>query len=289
MTDMTSQTVLISGATAGIGLETARGLAKMGAHVVIIGRSQNKTIDVVADLKRTTGNENIEYLLADLALMSEVRRVAADFKAKYDRLDVLVNNVGAIFNSRKVSSEGIEMTWALNHLGYFVLTQELLDVLKASAPARIVNVSSDAHRSGKIRWDDPEMSKKFSVFPAYSQSKLANIMFTFELARRLEGTGVIANVLHPGLVASNFAVTNNPGIFNKVVRRVLNLFSISSEEGAQTSIYLASSPKAADITGEYFVKSKIVQPIDAAKDVSAQQRLWELTEARLAQLQPEFA
>jgi NAD(P)-dependent dehydrogenase (short-subunit alcohol dehydrogenase family) len=278
----------VTGATAGIGLETARGLAKMGAHVVIVGRSEDKTAATVAEIRRTTGSEKIEALIGDLSIMAEVRSVAAAFQAKYDRLDVLVNNVGAIMNKRKVTAEGVEMTWALNHLGYFVMTRELLDMLKDSAPARIVNLSSDAHKGGKIRWSDPEMSSSYISFASYAQSKLANVLFTKELARRLEGTGVTANAVHPGVVASNFALTNNGDNFIvKLGRRLFDIFSISVEDGAKTSLYVATSPEVEGVNGEYFAKSKIATPSSAARDESAQKRLWEITEARLAEIEQQ--
>lgn len=288
MTDLNGKIALVTGATAGIGLETARGLAKMGAHVVIVGRNEDKAAATVADIRRTTGNQNVEALIGDLALMSEVRSVAAAFKAKFDRLDILVNNVGAIMNKRKVTAEGVEMTWALNHLGYFVMTRELLDVLKASAPARIVNLSSDAHKGGKIRWSDPEMSSGYISFASYAQSKLANILFTKELAERLEGTGVTANAVHPGVVASNFALTNNGDNFIvKLGRRLFDIFSISLEDGAKTSLYVATSPDVENINGKYFAKSKIASESAAARDESAQKRLWEITEERLAEIEEQ--
>lgn len=286
MTTMQGKTVLVTGATAGIGLETARGLARMGARVIVVGRSEDKTAATVADIRHTTGNEQVELLLGDLSLMADVRTVADAFKRQYDRLDVLVNNVGALMQRRQVTGEGVEMTWALNHLGYFVMTRELLDILKASAPARIVNVSSDAHRGGRIRWDDPEMSSGYFAFNAYSQSKLANILFTKELARRIAGTGVTANALHPGVVASNFAMTNNSAnLFTRLFRRAFDLFSISLEDGAKTSLHVAASPDVEGVNGAYFAKSRPATPSAAARDADAARRLWEITEARLAEIE----
>jgi retinol dehydrogenase 12 len=274
---MKGKVCLITGATNGIGLETARALAKMGAKVVIVGRNPSKTEGVVAELKAQTGNDHIESILGDLSLMAHVRRIADEFKAKYDRLDVLVNNAGAIFTKKEMTSEGYEMTFALNHLSYFLLTNLLLDVLIDSAPARIVNVSSDAHRFGGIQFDNLQGEKKYRGMQIYSQSKLMNVLFTKELARRLEGTGVTANVLHPGLVGSGFGL-NNSGFLNALFKLV-RPFSITSEQGARSSIYLASSPEAANITGRYFNdKAQMVEPAAAANDRENQRRLWEISE-----------
>jgi NAD(P)-dependent dehydrogenase (short-subunit alcohol dehydrogenase family) len=274
MGEMDGKTVLITGATNGIGKVAALELAKKGATVVIVGRNQTKTTETVTEIKAQSGNPNIEMIVADLSSIAEVRKVADAFKAKHSRLDVLINNAGAIFSSRQETVDGYEMTFAFNHLAYFLLTNLLLDTLKASAPARIINVSSDAHTGGKINFDDLNAKNGYGMagMSAYSNSKLENIMFTYELARRLEGTGVTANVLHPGLVNTGFN-KNNGGLM-RFVMGILGAFSLSPEQGADTIIYLASSPDVEGVTGKYWDKRKAVKSIDASYDVSAQQRLW---------------
>jgi NAD(P)-dependent dehydrogenase (short-subunit alcohol dehydrogenase family) len=268
--------MLVTGATAGIGVPTARVLAERGATVVLVGRNRAKCEATTAQIKQQTGNPNVDYLVADLSALAEVRRLAAEFQNRHNRLDVLVNNAGAIFLSRQVTAEGLEMTFALNHLSYFLLTTLLLDTLKASALARIVNVSSRAHQRASINFEDLQGDKRFDGQAAYGQSKLANILFTYELARRLAGSGVTANALHPGVVASNFATNNGPvGWF---FRLVANPFSISNEKGAQTSIYLAASPDVEGATGKYFVECKEVRSSPASYDEAAARRLWEASE-----------
>ena len=268
--------MLVTGATAGIGVPTARVLAERGAHVVIVGRNPAKTEATAAQIKQQTGNNDVDYLVADLSVMAEVRRLAADVLRRYDRLDVLINNAGAIYLSRQLSADGIEMTFALNHLSYFLLTNLLLDRLKASAPARIVNVSSGAHRYGPINFDDMQGEKRFNGQMIYGQSKLANILFTYELARRLAGSGVTANALHPGFVATDFAKNN--GVIGRLFRVVTRPFSLNSDQGAQTTIYLASAPEVEGVTGKYFVKCKEERSSPASYDEAAARRLWELSE-----------
>lgn len=268
---------LITGATSGIGYITARELAAKGMAVTIVGRDQAKTRAAAERIKRETGNAKGEYLVADLSSQAEVRRLADDFKQRHPRLDVLLNNAGAMFTSRQQSADGIEMTFALNQLAPFLLTHLLLDTLKASAPARIVVVGSDAHNGARNSFDDPQQQRRgYSGLRAYNESKLANIMFTYELARRLAGSGVTANTLHPGFVASNFA-HNNGGLVSFGMR-LLRPVMISSERGAQTSIYLASSPEVEGVTGEYFVKSKPARSSAASYDEAAQRHLWEVSE-----------
>lgn len=272
---------LITGATGGIGLITARHLAQRGAHVVLVSRSAQKCADVQAQIKATTGNPNIEFIAGDLSSMRAVKQIADAFLAGHERLDVLVNNAGAVFANRQVSADGYEMTMALNHLNYFHLTNLLLDALLRSAPARIVNVSSDAHRMGSINFDDLMSEKKYSAFGVYSMSKLANVMFTYELARRLEDSGVTANALHPGFVASNFGRSNG-GMWN-LLFPVIQVFAISPEKGAETSIHLAASPEVEGVTGKYFDKKKAVKSADASYDTAVQRRLWEVSETLVQQ------
>jgi NAD(P)-dependent dehydrogenase (short-subunit alcohol dehydrogenase family) len=276
MTDMTGKIVMVTGATDGIGKVTARELAKMGATVVAVGRNRAKGESVVNEIK-ALGGHNIEFMAADLSSMAEVRKLADDFKRKYDRLHVLVNNAGAIFTSRKQSIDGYEMTLALNHLNYFLLTHLLLDVLKTSIPSRIVNVSSDAHTSGRLDFSDLQSQRFFNPMRVYGTSKLMNIMFTYELARRLEGTGVTANVLHPGLVRTQFGKNN--GLLVRGIMIILQrLGGITVEQGAETMIYLASSPEVEGVTGKYFYKCKPMKTIPASYDEAAAKRLWEVSE-----------
>ena len=230
---MQGKICLITGGTNGIGKSTAQELARMGATVVIVGRNAQKTAQVVEEIRAASGNKNVDSLLADLSSQQEVRRLADEFKSKYAQLHVLLNNAGAVFMQRQLSVDGIEMTFALNHLAYFLLTNLLLDTLKASAPARIINVSSDAHARGKIEFDNLQGERSYSS-GAYGNSKLANILFTMELARRLEGTGVTVNALHPGFVATGFG-KNNPGFLMKIIRAAVPLIARSPEKGAETS------------------------------------------------------
>jgi NAD(P)-dependent dehydrogenase (short-subunit alcohol dehydrogenase family) len=301
---MSGRTCLVTGATAGIGEETARGLARLGASVVVVARSEARCAATVTAIRRETGNESVGFLVADLSTQAGVRQLAREFLDRHDRLHVLVNNVGAMFDLRRESLDGIEMTLALNHLGPFLLTNLLLDVLERSAPSRIVNVSSDAHRDvGAFDLDDPEarsrrglaaygqsawrsslcallIPTRHPAFLQYAQTKLANLLFTYELARRLAGTGVTANALHPGFVASSFMAGN--GVLGWCMRRWAGLVGKSAEDGAKTPIWLASSPEVADVTGRYFTKQRAVPSSPASLDDAAASRLWELSEAMVA-------
>lgn len=281
---MTGKTVLITGATNGIGKEAARGLAKLGARVLIVGRDAQKCAQTVAELQTSTGNQAIEALRADLSAMSEVRRLADEVKARCPRLDVLLNNAGAYFDKRLTSADGYEMTFALNHLSYFYLTNLLLDLLKASAPARIVNVSSDAHRFARLNLINPHKPPVYSGFRIYGESKLANVVFTYELARRLEGTGVTVNAMHPGFVRSGFG-RNNTGLIAKIFG-AMQRFALTPEQGADTLIYLASSPEVEGVSGKYFTKRKAVPTSRASYDQATWEALWTLSERLIAERQP---
>jgi retinol dehydrogenase 12 len=271
---MQGKTILITGATRGIGAVTAQELAKQGARVVVVGRDETRAAETARAIVAVGGTADV--LLADLSVQADIRRLAQEVRARYERLDVLINNAGAVFTTRQESRDGIEMTWALNHLSYFLLTTLLLDMLVASGPARVVNVSSEAHRGGRINFDDPEGKRGFNAWQAYSQSKLANILFTRELARRLEGTPLTANSLHPGFVATNFGKSNG-GVWQWLFG-LAHLAAISPEQGAQTTIYLASSPEVAGVSGAYFDKSRPATPSPAAQDAAAAARLWTLSE-----------
>jgi retinol dehydrogenase 12 len=273
---MQGKVCLVTGGTAGIGQVTARELARKGAHVVIVGRNEQKCEATVRDVRQQTGNPAVEFLVADLSAQAQVRTLARQFQQQHSRLDVLINNAGGIFMERRESPDGIEMTLALNHLTYFFLTSLLLDLIKASAPARIINVSSEAHRGMTLDFDDLQARQRYRGFQVYSRSKLANLLFTSELARRMEGTGVSVNALHPGFVATNIFSGN--GWFGWWVRRIASVVALSPEEGAKTTIYLATSPEVEGVSGKYFVKELAVQPSPASLDQEAARRLWEISE-----------
>jgi NAD(P)-dependent dehydrogenase (short-subunit alcohol dehydrogenase family) len=273
---MKGKVCLVTGGTSGIGQVTAKELARQGATVVIVGRNRQKCEDTVSQIRQQTGNPAVEYVVGDLSSLAGIRGVANEFRQKHTRLDVLVNNAAGIFMDRRESVDGIEMNLALNHLAYFLLTNLLLDSLKSSAPARVVNVSSEAHRHMVLDFDDLQGKKSYRGFRAYSKSKLANLLFTFELARRLEGTGVTVNALHPGFVASNIFAGN--GRVGWVVRQIASAIALSPEAGAQTSLYLATSPEVEGVTGQYFAKQRSVASSPASHDDAAARRLWAVSE-----------
>ncbi len=266
---------MVTGATSGIGKVTARELARCGAAVVVVGRSEARSQATVSQIRQQTANPSVDFLLADLSSRQEIRRLAGEFESRYSRLDVLVNNAGAIMLSRRESVDGIEMTLALNHLAYFLLTNLLLEMLKSSAPARIVNVSSNSHERAKLNFDDLQNRRRYWGFRAYARSKLKNILFSYELARRLEGTGVTVNALHPGLVGTNFLANN--GALGRLLKMLVVIKGISPERGARTSIYLASSPELETVTGRYFFQEQEVPSSSASYDEDAARRLWQLS------------
>ncbi|HLX55881.1 MAG TPA: SDR family oxidoreductase [Ktedonobacteraceae bacterium] len=271
---MQGKTCLITGANSGIGKATALALAQMGAAMVLVSRDRARGEEAQREIKTKSGNESIDLLLADLSSQESIRQLARDFKQRYDRLHVLINNAGAYSLTRRVTVDGMEMTVAVNLLAPFLLTNLLLGMLKASAPARIVNVSSDAHEANYLNLDDLQLEKHFRPMRAYGQSKLAEVLFTYELARHLEGTGVTANCLHPGFVATNIAQRDLP-LPARLVTKLIFRFGISPEEGAKTSIYLASSPDVEGVSGKYFVKSVPKQSAPLSYDESLQQQLWQ--------------
>lgn len=273
-TSMRGKVCLITGATSGIGLVTARELARRDAHVVIVGRDPARCDAALVHIRREATSDQVEALRADLSSQQQVRRLAQEFLDRHDRLDVLINNAGGIWFARQLTVDGLEMTFAVNHLAYFLLTHLLLDRLKASAPSRIINVASAAHRGAVLSFDDLMGEKNYTGWRAYRRSKLANLLFTYELARRLEGTGVTANAVHPGWVATRFGGTGWKGQLLQVVARV---GAISPEKGARTVIYLATSPDVAQMSGRYFVKERVVNASVASLDTGAARRLWQVS------------
>ena len=274
---MQGKTVVVTGATSGIGEIAAMKLAAMGARIVFLARDARRAQATLAALERVGPGRGHRFLIADLSLIAEARGVGEMIAASEPRIDALINNAGAIFSRRRVTAEGLEMTFALNHMAYFVLTQALRGRLVASAPARIVSTASAAHAGARLAFDDLQCARDYNGQRTYRRSKLANILFTRELARRLAGTGVIANCLHPGFVASRFG-DEAGGWLGWAFGVAKRLAAISPERGADTLVYLASAPEAAGVSGEYFVKRKPAKPSAAARDKAAASRLWEASE-----------
>jgi retinol dehydrogenase-12 len=274
---MAGKACLITGATSGIGEITALALAQRGATLTIVGRSQERCDATLDRIRQTVPHANVDAILADLSSQEEIRKLAAQFRGRRTRLDVLVNNAGAMFSERRESVDGVELTFALNHLAYFSLTNLLLDLLRASDHSRIVNVASHAHRyASKVDFDDLPGHRRYRGFRAYAQSKLANLLFTFELARRLDGTHVTANALHPGFVATNIFAGN--GVAGWLMRRGASLVAISPQKGAETSIHLASSPEVSNVSGRYFFRRRPIASSHASQDQEMARKLWERSE-----------
>jgi len=271
---MFGKTVLITGGTGGIGRAAAIGLAGMGARVGITGRDRARAVDAAAAITRASGNPAVDVFVADMSSQAEVRRLATGVLATYPRLDVLLNNVGGFWAHRHLTADGLEQTFALNHLAPFLLTNLLVDRLIASSPARVVNVSSGAHSMGKIDFDDLMGERDYSGSRAYNQSKLANVLFTYELARRLEGTGVTANALHPGLTNTAFSA-EDPAL--GLLVRIMRPFMRSPAKGADTAVYLANAPDAEGITGRYFADRKARKTSASSYDTAAAARLWQVS------------
>jgi NAD(P)-dependent dehydrogenase (short-subunit alcohol dehydrogenase family) len=273
---MTGKTVLITGGTGGIGRAAAIGLASLGARVGITGRDRVRAEQAAAEITRESDNPGVDVFVADLSSQAEVRRLAAEVLAVYPRLDVLLNNVGGFWAHRHVTADGLEHTFALNHLAPFLLTSLLLERLTASAPARIVTVSSGAQSMGKIDFDDLMGERKYSGQRAYNQSKLANVMFTYELARRLEGTGVTATALHPGMTSTAFGAEDMARGWGPLIA-VMRLFMKSPQGGAATPVYLASSPEVEGVTGRYFADRKSKKSHESSYDTAITARLWQVS------------
>ncbi len=291
MADMQGKTVVVTGANSGIGFETATALAGMGARVVVTARNADKGRAAVAAVAQRLGGEaQVQLVVFDLADLSSVRRGAAEILEQAPRLDVLVNNAGLVLSERSETVDGFEATFATNHLGPFLLTNLLLDRIRASSPARIVNVASTAHSAARkgILFDDLQSEKRYATMRVYGQSKLANILFTQELARRLEGTGVTANSLHPGTVRTGYGADGDARGLLAFGIKISSPFFLSPAEGARTSVYLASDTAVAGVSGEYFVKCKARQPKPWARDQEAARRLWQVSE-ELVGLRPAGA
>ena len=276
--DMRGKVCVVTGANSGIGKETALSLAHMGATVVLVCRSESRGMEALNEIKERSGNDSVSLLLADFSSQQQVREAAAAFLDQFDRLDVLVNNAGVTPWQRRVTAEnGLEMVFAVNHLAPFLLTRLLLERLKVSAPARVVTVSSGAHRRVTLNFDDLQNEQRYVPFDVYSQSKLANVYFTYELVRRLEGTGVTANCLHPGVVSTALFRHLPPwlGTAVKIARPLL----LTPAQGADTAVYLAAAPEVAGVSGRFFERREVVESSPVSQDEDAALRLWEVSEA----------
>ena len=274
---LSGKTIVLTGATSGIGKAAALQLATMGARLVLVSRDPAKCARVTEEIEHQSGNQALDSIAGDLSVIAETRRVAAEIIKRCPRIDVLVNNAGMIVPERRLTADGYEHTFALNHLGYFTLTELLLDTIKASAPSRIVNVSSEAHRRATIDFNDVMNERAYGPMKAYGQSKLANVLFTYELARRLQGTGVTANCLHPGVVRTGFGSE-----FRGLAGFLFSIgkpFLISPTRGAETTVFLASSPGAASVSGKYFKRCRSILSNDESYRTDVAKRLWELSTA----------
>ena len=273
--------ILITGATRGIGLAAAIELARRRALLTLVARSESRAADAVRQIQTAAGGAAVDVLTADLASQASIRQLAIDAQSRYPGIQVLINNAGAIYARRQLSPDGIELTWAVNHLAPFQLTTLLLPRLTASAPARIVTTSSDAHQGAQIPFDDLNAERSWGGFgfPRYGQTKLANILFTVELARRLAGAGVTANCFHPGFVATGF--NRNNGFLMRVGMAISRPFARSAVKGAQTLVWLVDSEAVGDTSGGYFFDQRLVTPSAAAQDREAARRLWQVSEAQV--------
>jgi len=269
--------VLVTGATSGIGLEAARSLARQGAKVVMVGRDAGKTARCLEEVRRGAPGADVTSLLCDFSRQADVRRLASDVLAKFDRLEVLVNNAGSVFQHRTLTEDGIEATFAVNHLGYFLLTQLLLDRIVRNPPARIVNVASVAHRVATMDFDDLYFERGYRIMRAYGRSKLGNVLYTRALAQKLAGTGVTVNCLHPGTVATNIW-SAAPGWTKPLFAILRKVAMISAERGGQRIVHLVVSPDLSETTGQYFEKDRATIPAPLAQDDALSRRLWEESE-----------
>jgi NAD(P)-dependent dehydrogenase (short-subunit alcohol dehydrogenase family) len=273
---MEGSIVLITGATSGIGKATAIGVARMGARVAIVARNEKRGRQARLDIVKRSGNADVDFLAADLSTREAIRSLAEEFRNRYQRLDVLINNAAVVTGTRRLTPDGFETQFFVNHVAYFMLTCLLIDLLRANAPSRIVNMSSTAHSSGFIDFDDLQMARRYTGWQAYANTKLANVMFTYELARRLEGTGVTANCVHPGVIHTGL-LRHYSRVLN-VLFHALRAFFKKPEEGALTPIYVATSPEVEGVTGKYFRRGQPMGTTEESNDPAAQRRLWEMSE-----------
>jgi NAD(P)-dependent dehydrogenase (short-subunit alcohol dehydrogenase family) len=289
-TGVAGKRVVMTGATNGIGLAAAQKLAELGAELTIVARSQERAALALEQIRQAAGDAPApEVAIADLSSQAEVRRLAAELLDRYERIDVLVNNAGAVFRTRRLTVDGIEETWALNHLAPFLLTNLLLDRLKQHPPARIITTASDAHRRSHVPFDDlaAGASSKGRASARYGETKLANILFTAELARRLEGSGVTANCFHPGLVATGFG--RNNGKLMSLAVAAIKPFARTPEKGAETLVWLADSPEVSGENGGYFVDKRRTRPSAEAQDMDVARRLWDLSRRQTSDPRTEAA
>jgi len=273
--DLSGKTALVTGASSGIGLEASVKLAARGARVLMVARDPARGEAARAEVVRRSGSEKVELLLCDFSSQKATRALADQVRERVERLDILINNAGSVSPKRQLTEDGIEQTFAVNHLGYFLLTNLLLDLVVAGAPARVVNVSSIGHRQGTLDFDDIGFERGYGIMKAYSRSKLANVLFTTELARRLDGKGVTVNALHPGAVATHIW-SHAPAIARPLLA-VAKLFMISPEEGGDRIMYLATSPEVDGKSGGYYEKNRLVTPSRRAQDPSLATRLWDVS------------
>ena len=277
---MSGKICIVTGSNSGIGKETAFALAEMGATVVMVVRNQEKGEKALAEIIEKSGDKSVSLMLCDMSLMASIRDFAREFKKKYSRLEVLVNNAGGEFSKREVTHEGFERTFAVDYLAPFLLTNELLDLLKVSAPSRIINVSSGLAKNGKVNFNDLQSVKDYKGMQVYSNVKLMLMMFNYELSKRLEGTGITTNVLMPGFVATNLG-KNSGSLRSSIMFKMVRPMQINAKKGAETSVYLASSDEVKDVTGKCFAKKKEIATCPSSYDESLQKRLWNETAALL--------
>jgi NAD(P)-dependent dehydrogenase (short-subunit alcohol dehydrogenase family) len=270
------KTCIITGSNSGIGKETALALAKMDAKVIMVCRNKERGEMACSEIIRESSNHSVELMLCDLLSMSAIRQFAAEFKDKYNRLDVLINNAGAVFNKRLVTPEGFEQTFALNYLAPFLLTHELLPVLKRAAPSRVINLSSGLNKSAKLELDDLQSESSYKSMDAYKSTKLMLIMHTYELARRLKDAGVTVNVVLPGFVATNLGRSSN-SLMSRIMFGMMKPFQLSPKEGAETSVYVASSPDVEGVTGKCFEKKEVTETSETSNNTELQKKLWDIT------------
>ncbi len=280
MDEMTGRICIVTGSNSGIGKQTALALAKMGATIVMVVRNKIRGEKALKEIISQTGNKDVNLMISDLSSMNSIRNFTEEFKKTYSRLDVLINNAGAVFNKRQVTPEGFERTLAVNYLAAFLLTHELLNLLKNSSPSRIINLTSGLAKKGKVDLDDLQSEKNYAGMQVYTNAKLMLILFTYELAKRLEGTRVTANVVMPGFVATNLGKSSG-SLRSAILFKLVRPMQISAKKGAQTSVFLASSEEIRTVSGKCFSKKKITITCPLSYDEEIQKLLWDKTQNML--------